>query len=277
MNNSYLSNHLQKHAQRYIRAIYRRCELGHYEFSSTMTLIEYRYGFFGVIAYHALAKENSLDNMYYLKINGNFVKLSELLIRTKYFKEDDIAVGFLTTEKSENLNFFDIENYDNNLEVDSFYWFGFPSSWSKKKYRNNIDSEEIVENFISQVEDGNYHMSNNKYYGIAIKRKFSNEEDKILGTFENKNLYLEKKGHLSKGISLKGMSGGALFYVDELIEAQSSSFEDLSLNLNKYFKFIGIGLEYNQKIIETRGLSKKRLLELMKIFFNELKDNPIKW
>lgn len=258
----YFSDSLEKHAQRFIRPIYIKDELGHYKYSSTMTLLEYNGLYFGSIAYHALIKDNSLFNIYLLFNDGKFVELDKLFYKSIFSKEDDVVIGYFGDTKEPTLNFFQLNDIENTDPKFCFWWFGYPLKKAHKSYRKNISNNEIVEKFIETSDTGVKRL-NNKYYGICINSKENDDPKKVLGTFINKDLVLKRQGNVTTGISLKGMSGGALFSIKHYKLAEKLSFEELSKDLNKFFLFNGIGLEHSARDNIIKGCSSMRIYELI--------------
>lgn len=232
-----------KIVQRHVFPLYKKDSLGGYVFSSSMTHITFKGCFFLVFAEHALSNgENTLDKIGVIGNNGRFSALSDLMLSYKIYSDLDLVVVQIAPPiATDNRRFFDINTDDSVQESDkNLYWIGFPAKKSKNFHNSKASPEAIKENYIEDVGESSMKGSHAQFLIVAMKQE-SLGDVVIKGAFSNKGVNYLKEGFKSKGYSVKGMSGGALYkYYPSLKEE---------------LYFMGIGLQYDNKKI-MRGASR---------------------
>lgn len=302
-------------ASRFVKELYAKDELGNFKFSSTFTLVKYSFNNSGVyhefiiFAYHAthecngeLAKEEPLNNLYFLAKDDEFIPLKEkiknfivsiendiviceLSIRSKstnYFNLNFYEIGFshpILNKKNKIVSFY-VENRRSFMNKSTLCWIGFPARRNLDFHKTKSSPNKIKEQYITKVDEygelkvglGKYlliaNISNYRDINFNQISNFSDNENVIIGNFTNKNVvYFPSNETKSKGYSLKGMSGGALFL-------QSNFFQDLiiQMDLNQIqenyellYNFIGIGLEFSEKEERIKGVSAAKIIDILKI------------
>ncbi|SUA35914.1 Uncharacterised protein [Neisseria zoodegmatis] len=244
------------------------------------------------------AIKNPLHGFYFLDKDDNFISLEEKVKNFVVSEEDDIVICKLSII-SKSTNYFNLNLYTIGfshpivcnkdvhyyikdrkefISQSTLCWIGYP-------VRNSVDFHRTKAS-PSQVKKM-YHIENDQFgeirYGLVKyllipkmvnyiddeSKKIINFTDdgcKIIGKFNNKDITYYPNGKIaSKGYSLKGMSGGALFI-------QSNFFlkEILELDLNKIqenheflYNFLGIGLEFSEKEEKIIGVSANKIIFLL--------------
>jgi hypothetical protein len=264
MSEEYQANAYMRVAQRFIQPLFIKDGLGGYNFSSTVTLIKYRNEYFFVFAAHALSiGQESIDNIGFLLTDGSFLPMSEVSKRHKIFHEHDIGICNAIAQ-ADGKNYFDldVQNSTTEFKTEGFGWIGFPKKKAKEQYHNTKASPEHIKKELSELDDGVLKWNNARFLCMGIDFKEINETE-IIGHFEDKNVNYEIEGFKQQAYSLRGMSGGALFFGPEKINSDQPALSDL-------YKFSGIGLEHNVKGKTVKGASRELIMRLI----DQLLDNP---
>jgi hypothetical protein len=155
-------------------------------------------------------------------------------------------------------NYFDLDKDSGSLNVNKILnWIGFPAK-KAKGYHKTKSSAEYIKKHISgsDLDDGIPKLQNAEYLWLKGKVVVNNDI-KISASFDNTKVTYQYEGYKENGYSPKGMSGGALFFFKE---NNSNSVIDI----NKMFKFAGIGLEYNGKLI--KGVSRNLMIKILDMY-----------
>lgn len=255
---NYKSNEYQRMAQRFVYPIYTKDELGNFNFSSTMTYLKYKEIYFCVFAAHALNKNSNIKSIGYLGTDGVFTSFGDIEVFRNYkvFQEHDIVV--CNSLPFELKNYFDLDNDNGQLNVNKILnWIGFPAKKAKEYHRTKSSVEYIKKDISrSDLDDGVPKLENAEY--LWLKGKIvTNNDIQISASFENKKVTYQHEGYKENGYSPKGMSGGALFFF-------KGNNSNSVIDINKMFKFAGIGLEYNGKLI--KGVSRKLMIKILDMY-----------
>ncbi|WP_049251648.1 hypothetical protein [Neisseria elongata] len=262
-------------AQRFIIPMYLKDYDDSIQPSSSATMIKYFNSYFLIFAAHAVAyKEENLKKIGCLKNDGEF----EYLItkhRNKYsiYEKEDIVIFECHVP---DRNYFDLDDPRESIFLNKrLCWIGFPVKDSISLHRSKQKPEKIREKYLTR-DSLNTVFRNANFYLLQADDFNSEYDDSIVGSYTNKNLLLKVAGFKPDGISLKGMSGGAMFFSPCFPVSPRSSIERLNkkFDLNDFetfkyhfYQFAGIGLEYKNGLI--KGISKNKLKKLINDFIQK--------
>lgn len=243
-------------AQRHIYPLYTSDGRGGYEFSSTMTFVKYKERSFCVFSAHAISpREESINNIGVLTINGDFMPLSSVSISYKICRNLDL-VACQTIAPFEHKNYFDLDVLESTTEfVDGFSWIGFPKKKATQTiHSSKASSEQIQRSYLEDGVAGLKKWKNAEFLLLDVEFK-SETENEIMGVYVNKNVQYKNEGFKQQGYSLRGMSGGAFFKGPKKINTDSPRLSDI-------YNFVGIGLEYIGDQL-VKGASRRAVQELL--------------
>jgi hypothetical protein len=261
---SYQSDDYDRAAQRFVIPLYRKDDLGNFEFSSTGTLVKYNGHHYVLMAAHALSNGDSLDQFHSLSTTGELTKITEYSLGYKAFNTEDIIIldcfnQYFVGKNYFNLNITDLRGFDRR----QFSWTGYPSSQSStKKIHNSQSKTALQEKFVINTESGTY-FANARYFTITSK-VLGNHKTEISGNYNRKRVQLKYRGPMELGPHPQGMSGGAMYFF--------SKNQILTGNPDDTFRFAGIGLSY-KKDGTIIGASRDKIIELLEKLNSE---NPLK-
>ncbi len=165
---------------------------------------------------------------------------------------------------------------DNHGVVDfyEFFWVGFPIKKSPNEIRKEKNVMELFQEKYTRQSFDNYEKERSSLNQSLIARiPFSKfDGDYIQGEFNLKNIQYYYEGTKEKGYSLKGMSGGLLFYYSEKKYSLSLQFDsELEVFLAKpvSFHFLGIGIEH-KKELTILGITKQAIVKAFQKITEEI-------
>jgi hypothetical protein len=239
MTDEYKANEFYRHAQRFVYPLYRRDGSGGFKFSSTTTFATYKGKFYCIFAAHALeGSQDTIENIGMLTIDGSFVPLSVSCESYRIYRDFDIVIC-VSSSPFEPRNHFNLAAHNSVVEfnMEVFSWIGFPQKKAIQTIHKSKASPDRVIEHLSVAGDGRHKWDNAKFL-IAETSTVSKSEHLIIGEFKNQSVNYEYEGFKQQGYSLRGMSGGALFYRPKKIHSKPQGPED-------FYLFAGIGLEYD--------------------------------
>lgn len=274
----YNASEYLRQAQRYIIPLYKKDELGHYNFSSTGTFVMYNGQYFLIGALHALDKrDENIENLYYFDTgSGNYNQIiHEATGFKKFDKKYDIFIIDFFNRKWDSKNYFNLNksNHDlNNFVPNAFYWLGFPQTWQDvKKKKKNFNPAEMLDKYVHHSDDTTY-SSANKFFAYPSFCTESDKENFLCGIspLGQHDLEYGGKKHIPK---LEGMSGGCFF-----VPTKSHTlvkFNNHDVDLDNSYIFLGIGLEFYKEPRDqgkVYGLSRMVIQKLLQEYLDE---NPL--
>ena len=114
----YQSDDYGRQSQRFVIPLYTKDKLENYSYSSTGTLVKYNGHHYIIFAAHALADNDSFENIYTFFKNGGFYKIKDSAIGYKIFNDEDIVLVDYFNSSFDNKNYFDL-NQNSLLGVKS--------------------------------------------------------------------------------------------------------------------------------------------------------------
>jgi hypothetical protein len=253
---AYNSDGFERMAQRFVNTVYFKDELGDIHFSSTCTFVRFRGEFFTIFAAHAIPNTNEdISLMGHLGTDGKFYSITEISKGHKVYKEHDLVICN-TTGPLELKNYFDLDVKDSliGFRKNIMTWIGFPKKKATEKYHRTKASDAHIKAELSMLDDGVLKWNNARYLMVQSKIKVNNHAE-IIGRFDTKNVQYKYEGPKDNAYSLKGMSGGAIFFEPNNRDLTDASSEQL-------FRFAGIGLEH-RKNQDIKGASRKLVTGLL--------------
>ncbi|HBC5557046.1 TPA: hypothetical protein KEU64_002310 [Proteus mirabilis] len=241
-------------AQRHVLPLYMKDGNDGYLFSSTMTLVRFMDQPFCIFASHALPRSgDALAQIGLLTTDGGFLPISEIEVAHKICRDRDL-VAVKTINYIDYKHYFNLDSLGSTTDFsENFGWIGFPKKKAVQAINKSKASSEKIKEYLTEGTDGLKKWNNANFLLIGVKQ-LSESEIEITGTFDNTNVEYEHEGFKETGYSLKGMSGGALFRGPMKINTDSPDLED-------FYDFAGIGLEYTNNIV--KGASKYAVKQLL--------------
>ncbi|WP_107976660.1 hypothetical protein [Neisseria mucosa] len=268
----YRMGNYERIAQRFIIPIYFKDYDGFISPSSSATMIKYLHRYFLVFAAHAINyEEQKLKKIGCIRNDGEF----EYLItehQDKYFiyEKEDIVIFECSVP---GRNYFDLDNAKESIFMNKkLCWIGFPVKNSISLHKSKQNPEKIKNKYIAK-DSINIIFKNTSFYLLQAKNINSENDESIIGSYVNRNLSLQVAGFKPDGISLQGMSGGAMFFSPCLPTDPKSSIDwlnkkfdinDFEIFKYHFYQFAGIGLSYKDELI--KGISKNNLKRLIEDF-----------
>lgn len=253
--------------------------LDNLRFAGTLTLVIYKGKIGFLTAKHCICEryDYKKDGLFLITKNGE-INISNYIYYLYRDKEIDLII-ILSTFIIRDHKYILLDD-DNHGVVDfsEFFWVGFPIKKSPNEIRKEKNVMSLFQEKYTRQSFDNYEKERSSLNQSLIAcipfSKF--DGDYIQGEFNLKNIQYYYEGSKEKGYSLKGMSGGLLFYFSEKKYSLSIQFDsELEAFLAKpvSFHFLGIGIEH-KKELTILGITKQAIVKSFQKITEEINTTP---
>ena len=228
-----------------IHPIYKKDELGNYNYELTLTFIEYDGKKYGISAKHGFIG-NKQDKFYIPNNDGTFINIS--------LREDDIFLCDnldLAIIKVDSIRFEDIYFFKFNSDLISdlsdkwIVWEGFPAKYIEKSFKHIHSSKEssLPDKFCETKKNGKFNFARSTSINLDIVKLL---EHRIICKRLQNDLRFKNKH--PEDFKLDGMSGGPILVYGNM-KGMKATLLELPI-------FIGMGIEYYKKENKQKGYTK---------------------